>query len=72
MNKIISNARQILEEQYKMYPHGELSLRDYVETEFENDPDSFFWLFNAVGEEDFDTSLNEEQRNAYNEFLETL
>lgn len=71
MNEIRSNARQILEESCKMN-NSEYSIKEYVETEAENDPCFFSWLFNDEEIEDFGSNLNEEQENAYNEFLETL
>lgn len=71
MNKIRSNARQILEEQYKS-SLSDCTLREYVLTESENDPNFFRWLFNEDFDDDFDTSLSDEQRELYNEFLETL
>ena len=71
MNKIRSNARQIIEEQYKS-SSSDCTLREYVLTESENDPNFFRWLFNEELDEDFDMSLSNEQRVSYNEFLETL
>lgn len=71
MNEIRSNARQILEKSCKTY-NSELSIKEYVEIEAENDPYFFSWLFDTEDIEDFGNNLNEEQKNAYNEFLETL
>ena len=69
MSKIRSNARQIIEE--RSYCSG-CSLREYVEREAKKDPDFFRWLFDEELDEDLDTSLNEEQREIYNEFIENL
>lgn len=71
MNKIRSNARQILEESWKMN-NSEYSIKEYVETEADNDPCFFSWLFNDEEIEDFGRNLNEEQKDAYNEFVEML
>jgi hypothetical protein len=49
-----------------------LSLFDFVEVEAENDPNFFRWLFDEDLEQDGDTSLTDEQREIFKEFLESI
>lgn len=58
----------VLEENNK----SDLSLREYVEYEADNDPNFFSWLFDEHFDEDYDGSLTQIQRDEYNAFLNTL
>lgn len=50
----------------------QLTLREYVEIESENDPNFFRWFFDEELDEDFDSSLTDEQKEEFKEFLSTL
>lgn len=70
MNKIRSNARQILEEQYRAYHiDSGVSMREQVEVEAENSDGFLQWLFD---EDDEVCELNEEQKSVYDELLNSL
>lgn len=72
MNKIRSNARQIIEEQYRAYHiDSKVSMREQVEVEAENSDGFFQWLFDEDDEVRL-CDLNEEQKNAYDELLNSL
>jgi len=58
---------QILEEN-----KGDLSLKEYVEMNAESDPMFFRWLFGKDFENDFDSSMTDEEKIEYQQFLETL
>ena len=64
---------QILREQYDYYiANGDdITLREYVEREAENDPLFFIWLFDD-GELDSPVKMNDEQKEEYKNFLEEL
>ena len=62
---------QQLEENYKA-SESEMSFREYVEPESANDPTFFSWLFDTELDEDFDTSLSDEQREEFKEFINEL
>ena len=48
------------------------TLKEYIETESENDPNFFRWLFNSNFDSDFDSDLTQEQREEYEEFVNSL
>lgn len=65
---------QILRESYNEYIENgsdNITLREYVEREAENDPGFFIWLFDD-GELDRISKLSDEQREEFKEFLEEL
>ena len=49
-----------------------MSAKEYVQSESQNDPNFFRWLFDKDFEKDFDSSLTEEEKKEFNEFLESL
>jgi hypothetical protein len=72
MNTTIrTNAIRILEENYEQTEQNE-TLREYVERSADSDPGFFRWLFDEDLRNDFDTSLSDEQRAAWEEFRESL
>ena len=62
---------QQLEENYRA-SESEMSFREYVEAESNNDPNFFAWLFDEAFEEDFDMSLSDDQRVEFVEFMSNL
>ena len=62
---------QSIKENYNSneYAKSNMDFRGYIEQEAENDPNFFRWLFSEELEEDFDSSLNDEQREEYSKFL---
>lgn len=72
MNKIRSNARQVIEEQYRAYHiDSGVSMREQVEVETENNDGFLQWLFDEDDEVRL-CDLNEEQKSAYDELLNSL
>ena len=67
---IRSNAEQILNENFKN--SGLSTLREYVETSAENDPNFFRFLFNEDFDNDFSASLTEDHKQLYNSFIESI
>jgi hypothetical protein len=65
--KNLENKLQVFNEQ-----RGETDLREYVEACAESDPNFFRWLFDAELDNDFNMSLTDEQREAYNELIKSL
>lgn len=62
MNKIRSNARQIIEEQYRAYHiDSRVSMREQVEVETENNDGFLQWLFDEDDEVRL-CDLNKEQK----------
>jgi hypothetical protein len=51
---------------------NDMTIREYVEMEAESDPNFFRFLFSTELEHDFDTSLTENQRDEYQQFLKGL
>lgn len=49
---------------------ADISFKEYVERESQNDPNFFRFLFEEEFEDDFDFSLTDEQREEFEEFLE--
>lgn len=70
MTTISNNKIQILEENFNN--SEAISFSDFVKSEAENDPNFFRFLFDEDFEDDFDKSLTEEQREAYEEFLSEI
>lgn len=65
-----TNAEQILRENFNEVEG--CTFREYVEACAESDPNFFRWLFNEEFDNDFDSDLSDEQREEYNDFIETL
>jgi succinate dehydrogenase flavin-adding protein (antitoxin of CptAB toxin-antitoxin module) len=65
--KNLENQLQILNEN-----RGETELREYVEMSAQSDPNFFRWLFGEDFDNDFDSSMTSEQKEEYNNWLETL
>lgn len=73
MAAIISNAKQILREQYDTYiDSSTTSFKEYVEMCAEEDPKFFLWLFGGDIQNDYDIDLTEEHRELFDEFLSSL
>lgn len=68
MTTISNNKIQVLEENFRN-AETSLTFREWIEQEAQNDPDFFRFLFDEDLEGDFDSSLSEEQRDAFQEFL---
>ena len=65
-----TNAKQILEENYRSYNDLNMSLRQYIEREAEFEPDFFNWLF-----EDWDndnTVVFNQHASEWEEFIENI
>jgi len=63
-----------LEEKIKILNQNRLenSLYDYVYCESQSDPNFFRWLFEESFDNDFDSSLNDEQKEEFKNWLEEL
>lgn len=70
MVKIQSVAYQALREDYNMYCEPETPFREYVECNSQSDPNFFRWLFNESFDNDFDSDLTQEHREAFQNFLD--
>lgn len=71
MKAIQSAAMQALRENYNMYcDSSETTFREYVECQSQSDPNFFRWLFGEEFENDFDTDLTEEHKEAFKYFLD--
>ena len=62
---------QQLRENYKS-SESEMSFAEYVKRESENDPNFFRWFFDEDLAEDFDASLSDEQREEFDDFVNSL
>jgi hypothetical protein len=62
---------QVLKENYSKN-EGDLTFKEYVESEAEADPNFFRWFFDEPLEEDFNNSLTKEQEKEYQRFLDDL
>lgn len=73
MKTIQSAARQQLIEDYNRYcdPSDE-TFREYVERSSQSDLNFFRWLFSEEFDDDFDMSLTDEHRKAFEDFLNSL
>lgn len=73
MRTIRSNAKQLLRENYNACDwKDEISFRDYVKSEMENDPGSWNWLFNEDESDLTFSDLTEREKEIYNDFLDSL
>lgn len=61
----------ILTENFKQGAAGS-TLKEYVLSEANSDPNFYRWLFGADLEQDFDTSLTDEQKSEFQSFLNSL
>lgn len=62
-----------IKENYNQYEgKNEMSFKDYVIRESENDPRFFAFLFDKEFDADFDFSLSDEQKQEFNEYINTL
>ena len=63
--------KQVLIENYESANNpADISFKEYVERESQNDPNFFRFLFEEEFEDDFYFSLTDEQREEFEEFLE--
>lgn len=82
---IRTNAVQILEENLESanehlensandqgLEYTPYTLKDFTESEAENDPNFFRWLFDYPFTNDFDCDLTDEQKAEYQKFLELI
>lgn len=69
--KNFEHQLKILKENFSKVEQYE-SLKEYIETAASNDPNFYRCFFGAELEQDFDTSLSDEQRLQFQEFLLTL
>ena len=60
-----------LAENYKQ-SDSEMSFAEYVIRESENDPNFFRFLFDETFDSDFDLSLTDEQKQEFNDFVNSL
>lgn len=64
---------QILQENYNKVPQP-ITLKEWVQTEADNDPSFFYWFFdhpeNLTG--DFGTGMTPEQQKEWDRFLSSL
>ena len=65
--KNLDNAIQILNEN-----RGNVELREYVELSAQSDPNFFRWLFGEKFDNDFDSSMSDDQKEEYKNWIETL
>jgi hypothetical protein len=52
--------------------NNQISLKEYVEIESQTDPDFFRSLFDINFKEDYNLSLNDQQRTVFQSWLNTL
>ena len=62
---------QILKENFKNDESG-ITMKEYVEHCANSDPNFFRWLFDKEFDNDFSSSLNEEERESYSSFINEL
>ena len=65
--KNLENKIQVLNEN-----RNDVVLREYVETSAKSDPNFFRWLFGEEFDNDFDSSMTEEQKEEYRKWVENL
>lgn len=65
--KNLDNKIQILNEN-----RGETSLYDYIESTSQSDPNFFRWLFDEDFENDFDSSMTDEQKQEFTDWLQSI
>lgn len=69
MKTIQPTATQALRENYNMYCESQTSFREYVECQSQSDPNFFRWLFSEEFDNDFDSDLTDEHKEAFQKFL---
>ena len=69
LNERLSEANQGLEDSANS---NDYTLKEYIESEADSDPNFFRFLFSADLDNDFDLSLTHKQREEYNEFKNSL
>ena len=69
LNERLSEANQGLEDSANS---NDYTLKEYIESEADSDPNFFRFLFSADFDNDFDMSLTDNQREEYKEFLNSL
>ena len=69
LNERLSEANQGLEDSANSNGY---TLKEYIESEADSDPNFFRFLFSEDFDNDFDLSLTDNQREEYNEFLNSL
>lgn len=73
MRTIRSNAKQIYRELYNECDwKDEVSFREYVETDMDNNPTSWNWLFNEDEVDLTFSDLTEREKEMYNDFMKSL
>ena len=74
LNERLSEANQGLEDSANSndLESNDYTLKEYIESEADSDPNFFRFLFSADFENDFDMSLTDNQREEYKEFLNSL
>lgn len=73
MRTIRSNAKQIYRELYNECDwKDEVSFREYVETDMDNDPIALNWLFNEDEVDLTFSDLTDKEKEMYNEFMKSL
>lgn len=69
--KILSDKLQALKENFnKQENKDEITLRKFIEYESKSEENFYRWLFNAIGDEEFE--MTEERKIEYEEFLSCL
>lgn len=69
--KIISNAEQVLRENYEA-AETDITLREYVDIDSDSDPGFFRWLFDDSDIGNFGVNLTREQKEMFEDFLNSL
>lgn len=73
MRTIRNNAEQLLRENYKACDwKDEVTFREYVENEMDNDPGSWNWLFNESDADLSYSDLTDKEKQEYADFLDSL
>ena len=65
----LENKIQVLTENAKA---ANLTIREFVEIEKDNDPNFFRWLFDEDFENDFDANLSEDQKEEFENFFKII
>ena len=74
LNERLSEANQVLEDSANSndLESNDYTLKEYVESEADSNPNFFRFLFSEDFDNDFDMSLTDKQREEYKEFLNSL
>ena len=74
LNERLSEANQGLEDSANSndLERNDYTLKEYIESEADSDPNFFRFLFSEDFDNDFDMSLTDNQREEYNEFKNSL